>query len=68
MVRRTDTLPPDRDAGNVAEEVVQHLISARGATFELSAELPECAPDKLVRDVTENRRTLRFSHHGFEES
>jgi len=36
-------------------------------TLDIQAELPENASDKLVRDVTENCRTLRFTSFGFEE-
>jgi hypothetical protein len=36
-------------------------------TLEIRAELPEGASEKLVRDVTENCRTLRFTDYGFEE-
>jgi hypothetical protein len=32
------------------------------------AELPEGAPDNVVRTVSENARTLRFKVFGFEES
>jgi hypothetical protein len=46
-----------RDAANIAQEVVQHLTSLVSAsveiTIEISAELPQGASDKLVRDVTE---------------
>jgi hypothetical protein len=61
-----------RDASRIAEEVVQHLSGIVGAnvevTLEIHAELPEGANDKLVRDVTENCRTLRFGTYGFEEA
>lgn len=61
-----------RDASRIAEEVIQHLSGIVGAnveiTLEVHAELPEGASEKLVRDVTENCRTLRFSNYGFEES
>lgn len=30
------------------------------------AELPDGAPDHVVRTVTENCRTLKFGTHGFE--
>ncbi len=36
-------------------------------TLEIEAELPEGAPDNVVRTVTENARTLKFKTHGFEE-
>jgi predicted AAA+ superfamily ATPase len=68
---RLDPLRLGRDAGQIAEEVVQHLTKLVGAeveiTLEISAELPEPASEKLVRDVTENCRTLRFENFGFEE-
>jgi hypothetical protein len=35
--------------------------------LEISADLPEGASDKTVRDVTENCRTLKFTDFGFEE-
>lgn len=60
-----------RDASRIAEEVVQHLTAMLGAeveiTLEVQARLPEGASDKLVRDVTENCRTLKFADYGFEE-
>jgi predicted AAA+ superfamily ATPase len=66
-----DPLRVPRDAGQIAQEVIQHLTSLVGArvtvTLEIHAELPDGASDKLVRDVTENCRTLRFESYGFEE-
>jgi hypothetical protein len=60
-----------RDASRITEEVVRHLSSIVGAdvqiTLDIQAELPENASDKLVRDVTENCRTLKFDEFGFEE-
>jgi len=60
-----------RDAGKVAEEVVQHIAGLVDATVEVNleihAEIPGGAPDNIVRTVTENCRTLRFKDHGFEE-
>jgi hypothetical protein len=59
-----------RDAGRIAEEIVQHLMLQSGAdvevTLEIHAELSEGAPDNIVRTVTENCRTLKFDDHGFE--
>jgi hypothetical protein len=61
-----------RDAGRIAEEVVQHLSSILGANVEISleirADLPQGASEKVVRDVTENCRTLKFGQYGFEEA
>jgi hypothetical protein len=68
------SLDPDRlgrDAGRIAEEVVQHLTTQKDAhvrlTLEIEADLPEGAPDTVVRIVTENARTLKFRDSGFEE-
>jgi hypothetical protein len=61
-----------RDAAKVAEEVVRHLSGIVGAnvevTLEIRAEIPDGASEKVVRDVTENCRTLRFDTYGFEET
>jgi hypothetical protein len=37
-------------------------------TLEISAEVHDGVPEKVVRTVTENCRTLKFRDHGFEES
>jgi len=60
-----------RDAGRIADEVLTHLVGLVGSsvrvTLEIEAEIPEGAPDHVVRTVTENSRTLKFnSNSGFE--
>jgi hypothetical protein len=59
-----------RDASVIADEVIAHLTGLVGAkvtvTLEVEAELPEGAPDSVVRSVTENGRVLTFSSQGFE--
>ncbi len=59
-----------RDAGRVAEEVIAHLTGLVGATVtvtvEIEAHIPSGASDHIVRTVTENSRTLKFTSHGFE--
>jgi predicted AAA+ superfamily ATPase len=61
-----------RDAGRIADEVIAHLAGLVGAnvnvTLEISADVQSGVPDKVVRTVTENCRTLKFKDHGFEES
>ena len=61
-----------RDAGQIADEVISHLAGLVGAevtvTLEIDAEIPDGAPENVVRTVTENSRTLKFVSHGFEES
>ena len=60
-----------RDASKIAEEVISHLVGLVGArvtvNLEIEAEMPDGAPDNVVRTVTENSRTLRFSSQGFEK-
>jgi len=60
-----------RDAGRIAEEVIAHLVGLTGAdvsvTLEIQAHVPGGVPDNVVRVVTENGRTLKFSSQGFEE-
>ena len=66
-----DSIRVGRDAGRIADEVIQHLTKLVGAdvrvTLEIQARLQEGASDKTIRDITENCRTLRFDSFGFEE-
>jgi hypothetical protein len=36
-------------------------------TLEIEARIPQGAPDNVVRTVTENGRTLKFTSQGFEK-
>jgi hypothetical protein len=72
-VHGTVTLDPTRmrrDAGRIAEEVITHLVGLVGSqvkvTLEVEAEVPSGVPDSIVRTVTENSRTLKFTSQGFE--
>ena len=60
-----------RDASQIADEVIAHLSGLIGArvtvTLEIEAEVPSGAPDTVVRTVTENSRTLKFTSQGFEK-
>ena len=67
------TLRPTRvgvDAGQVADEVIAHLAGLVGSevtvNLEIEAKIPPGVPDNVVRTVTENCRTLKFTNHGFE--
>lgn len=63
-----DPLRVGRDASRIAEEVIQHLTGMVGSNVEITLEIQaDLASDKLVRDVTENCRTLTFTDYGFEE-
>jgi hypothetical protein len=59
-----------RDASRIADEVIAHLAGQVGSevtvTLEIEATLPDGASDQVVRTVTENSRTLKFTSHGFE--
>jgi len=70
----TVTLDPTRvgrDASRIADEVIAHLSGLVGAkvtvTLEVEAEIPSGAPDHVVRTVTENSRTLKFTSQEFEK-
>jgi hypothetical protein len=69
----TVTLDParaGRDASKITDEVITHLVGLIGSsvrvTLEIDAEIPAGVPEHVVRTVTENSRTLRFTSHGFE--
>ncbi len=66
-----DPIRTGNDASRIADEVLSHLSGILGAkvqvTLDIQVVLPGGASDKLVRDVTENCRTLKFGEYGFEE-
>ncbi len=66
-----DTSRVGRDASRIADEVIAHLAGLVGSevtvTLEIEAEIPSGAPDNVVRTVTENSRTLKFTSQGFEK-
>ncbi len=59
-----------RDASQIAEEVIAHLARLQKVdvklTLEIEANIPDGAPEGIVRTVTENSRTLNFDDSGFE--
>lgn len=60
-----------KSAGDIAQEVTQHLAAQMGAAVEvqiqISARIPDGAPESVVRTVLENCRTLKFSSFEFEK-
>jgi hypothetical protein len=60
-----------RDASRIADEVIAHLVGLVGSdvtvTLEIDADIPNGAPENVVRTVTENSRTLKFDSQGFEQ-
>jgi predicted AAA+ superfamily ATPase len=65
-----DPLRLGRDVAAIADEIVQHLVKQPGAkvevTLEIQAQIPNGAPDDLIRTVSENCRTLKFITFDFE--
>jgi predicted AAA+ superfamily ATPase len=57
-------------AGQVGEEVLQHLAglvdSDVEVLLEITVKVPEGIPDRVVRTVSENANTLKFEHFEFE--
>jgi hypothetical protein len=55
----------------LADEVISHFTALVGSevkvTLEIEAHAPNGVPDKTVRTVTENSRTLKFDSQGFEK-
>jgi predicted AAA+ superfamily ATPase len=69
---RLSTLRMARDAGTVAEEIVQQLSALPNADVEvildIRADVPGGVPEDVVRTVTENAAVLKFeAGAGFEE-
>ena len=58
-------------AGAGKTTLALHLAGLMGSTvrvtLEIEAEIPSGAPDNVVRTVTENSRTLKFTSQGFEK-
>jgi predicted AAA+ superfamily ATPase len=67
---RLDSARVGRDASRIAEEVIAHLAGLPGAevavTLEIEVRLPAGAGEQVVRTVTENSRTLKFTSQAFE--
>jgi hypothetical protein len=65
-----DSTRVGRDAGRIADEIISHLTGLMGSavsvSLEIEAVIPSGAPDQVVRTVTENCRTLKFTSQGFE--
>jgi len=65
-----DSARVGRDASRIAEEVIVHMEGLIGAkvkvTMEIEVEIPDGAPENVVRIVTENSKALKFKNYGFE--
>jgi predicted AAA+ superfamily ATPase len=69
---RLDPERINRDFGQVAQEVIQHLTSQLGTSIEVTVDIAatrhEGFPDHIVRTVLENANTLKFGDAAFEEA
>jgi hypothetical protein len=72
MVAASRSIRPEWAAtpGRIADEIVSHVTGLMGSTvkvtLEIEADIPTGAPDQVVRTVTGNCRTLKFTSQGFE--
>ncbi len=66
-----DPLKAPLQVKTISDEVIQHLQALVGSrvtiTLEIEAEIPNGAPEQVIRTVTENAHTLKFTEAGFEE-
>jgi len=66
---KIDAARINRDAGQISQEVVQHLVAILMAnvdvTLEIQATAPDGFPPNVVRTISENCRTLKFTQHDF---
>jgi predicted AAA+ superfamily ATPase len=66
---KIDATRMNRDAGQISQEVVQHLVAILSAnveiTIEVQASAPGGFPPNVVRTISENCRTLKFTQHDF---
>lgn len=68
---RIDAQRVNREIGVIVEEVIERLTGQMGCqveiTLEINARLPDGFDESTVRTISENSRTLKFEHYGFEE-
>lgn len=53
--------------GLASSKLTGHADARVKVTLEIAAEFPNGAPENVVRIVTENARTLKFTSQEFEE-
>ena len=67
---KLDSVRDGRAAGRIADEVVAYLEGLVGVdvtvALEIEARVPAGVPPNVVRTVTENGITLKFTSQGFE--
>ena len=69
---KIDAARMNRDSGQISQEVVQHLVALLMAnvevTIEIQATVPDGFPPNVVRTISENCRTLKFTQQEFTQS
>lgn len=67
-----DPVRVNRDVNEIAKEIIQHFTQLNNAnvtlTFEINVEYEEGFDEKLIRDISENCRVLKFQNFEFEKS
>ena len=62
----------NKEMGLIVEEVIQRLTSQVGCEVEITIEIKARKADgfeeSTIRTLSENSRTLKFEHYGFEEA
>ncbi|MBU0494043.1 MAG: AAA+ family ATPase, partial [Chloroflexi bacterium] len=68
---QVDPQRANKDVGLIVEEVIERLTGQIGCeveiTLEIRAQQPEGFDEGTIRTISENSRTLKFAHYGFEE-
>ena len=54
-----------RDVGSIANGIIQHLAKLPDTEVDVTVEIQARVPDNVVRTVSENCRTLKFTSQGF---
>ena len=66
-----DPMRVSRDADQIADEVIQHLSALQASdvniSIEINAKVPSGIPEKTVKILLENCKTLKFNVNDFEE-
>ena len=56
-----------RNVGSIANGIIQHLAKLPDTEVDVTVEIQARVPDNVVRTVSENCRTLKFTSQGFEK-
>ncbi len=69
---RVDPVRVNRDVNEIVKEVIQHFTELNDVnvtlTLEINVDCPGDFTEKLIRDISENCRVLKFNNFEFEKS